>query len=112
MKLYRIIPNCSIPTFFGFHAQTFGPLILIPGMMVTKRVLTHELRHVEHFYAAWVWAFAFWVVLNPGPFWLLATPFAYALVYTLAGCYAVLRGGHWYRDNPFEKDARRHAGEV
>ena len=111
MKLpHLIVTNSKIPTFFGFHAQTFGPVILIPGTMVTKRVLTHELRHVYHFYVCWALALGL-LPYYPNWLWLLATPLAYSIAYTLAGCYAVLRGGNWYRSNWFEKDARRHAGE-
>jgi hypothetical protein len=52
-----------------------------------------------------------WVIVQP-PLWgLLATPLTYALAYVLAGFYAMVCGGQWYHDNPFERDARRHAGE-
>jgi hypothetical protein len=33
------------------------------------------------------------------------------LAYPAGSVYAVLRGGHFYRDNPFEKAARKAAGQ-
>jgi len=112
MKFYRIIPNSKIPTFFGFSAQTFGPFILIPGNTVHYRVLTHEKHHVAQFYMGWLVGLLLWMVVDVSWWWLLATPLTFSVAYTLAGLVALARGGRWYRDNWFEKDARRHAGEV
>jgi len=116
---HKVVKRSWLPVFFGklfshgpFQAQTVGPFIFLPGDSFSHiRVYVHELRHVTHFYIGWLVGGAVWLALTPSWWWLLATPFTYTLAYVLAGFYAMVRGSTWYHDNPFERDARRHAGE-
>lgn len=71
-------------------AMTLGHVILGAGPRTLDRCRAHELVHVRQ---AERW----------GPLFLPA--------YLAAGLWALLRGRHPYRDNPFEREARRVAGE-
>lgn len=72
--------------------QCLGGVILVrsTGPISTARTLVHEGQHVFQ-----------QMVL--GPFILLAYP--------VSSFAALVRGRHWYRDNVFEIDARREAGQ-
>lgn len=116
--IYFIVRRSWVPVFFGkvfshgpFQAQTMGPVVFFPGDEVEPRVLIHERYHVLQWYVSCVVAIALWLIARPPPGWLLLVPFAYLVAYSLAGFYAMARGGNWYHDNPFERAARRHAGE-
>ncbi|MGH2735629.1 MAG: hypothetical protein ACRDKZ_08615 [Actinomycetota bacterium] len=67
-----------------YRAITFGHVVLSIDQL-DRATLTHELVHVRQYER--------WGVL------LL-------IVYPLASLLALLRGGHFYRDNPFEIEAR------
>jgi uncharacterized protein (DUF2062 family) len=67
--------------------MALGHVILATDPQTLERVRSHELWHVRQ-YEAW------------GPFFLPA--------YALASVIAMARGGHFYRDNRFEIDARNH----
>ncbi|MGC8642527.1 MAG: hypothetical protein ACP5XB_21945 [Isosphaeraceae bacterium] len=74
----------------GFLAMTLGHVILGSGAAELDLVRDHEQAHVRQ---AEAW----------GP--------AFIPAYLLASVLAWRRGGHYYRDNWFERDARRAAGE-
>jgi len=73
-------------------AYTWGAVIVLerPGMAGDARLVAHELEHTRQSFAL-------------GPLM--------PVVYVLASLVAVLRGGHWYRDNRLEVAARA-AGEA
>jgi hypothetical protein len=71
-------------------AMTLGHVILGRDLECLEICREHELVHVRQ---AEVWGGAFI------PAYLLASVLAWS------------RGGHYYFDNPFERDARRRAGE-
>ncbi len=73
----RRLPYCAV---------TFGHLVIGIDADDLHRLRAHEHAHVRQ-YERW------------GPLFLLAYP--------AAGVLSWLRGGHPYRDNPFEVDARR-----
>lgn len=74
----------------GFHAMTLGHVILGKSAAALDLVREHEQAHVRQ---AERW----------GPVFIPA--------YLVASVLAWKRGGHYYRDNWFERDARRAAGE-
>lgn len=107
-----------LPYFFGtlfshrpFQAMTIGPFIFAPKRIADGRVLIHEIRHVQHFWLAWIVGIAAFAIIRPSWFWLALTPFAYTVAYVVAGLFSLLRGGTFYHDCWFERDARRKAGE-
>jgi len=115
---YFIVRNSWPPVFFGklfshgpFHAWTLGPWIFFPTDHVEPRVLVHERVHVKQFYLSWAVALVAWAVFRPSWLWLVLTPLAFPWAYVLAGFYAMFRGRDWYHGNPFERAARRVAGE-
>lgn len=115
---HRIVGNSPFPRWFGhlavghpFAAWTFMVWICVPETTIAPQVLVHEQRHVEQFYAGWALGLTLWALFLPGWWWLLLTPFTYTVAYLAAGLYAMVRHQHFYRDNVFERDARRHAGE-
>lgn len=72
---------------WGYRAMTLGHVVL--GIdELDEEILAHELGHV-HQHEIW------------GPLFIPA--------YLLATLWAVVRGRHYYRDNPFEVAARRGA---
>ena len=71
-----------------YRAITFGHVVLAVDEL-DDGVLAHELVHVRQ-YERW------------GP--------AYVPLYLAASLAALLRGGHAYRDNAFEAEARRISG--
>lgn len=81
--LRRLVPLAG-----GAAAVTFGHVVLGTDARALERTRAHERVHVRQ-YERW------------GPLFLPA--------YLLAGAHAWLRGGHPYRDNRFEIEAR--AGE-
>jgi hypothetical protein len=78
------------PTRLRFHAITLGHVILGTDPPTLARLRAHEQVHVRQ-YERW------------GPLFFLAYPAASAWLW--------LRGGRPYRDNPFERQARRESGE-
>ena len=72
-----------------YTAITFGHVVLSVKEPLADDVLEHELVHVRQ-YERW------------GPF--------FGPLYWWESLRAVLRGGHFYRDNRFEVEARRIAG--
>jgi hypothetical protein len=74
----------------GFHAMTLGHVILGRSAADLDLVRNHEQAHVRQ---AERW----------GPAFLPA--------YLAASVLAYCRGGHYYRDNWYERDARRASGE-
>ncbi|WP_250847030.1 hypothetical protein [Aquisphaera insulae] len=74
----------------GFNAMTLGHVILGRSASVLDDLRDHEQAHVRQ---AERW----------GP--------AFIPAYLVASYMAHRRGGHYYRDNWFEQDARRAAGE-
>lgn len=119
MKLPHVIRYDSrVPVLLGrlfigrpFAAWTAGVWTFVPGRLLSAQIVTHEYRHVQQFAVLWVAALGLWSLLTPSWWWLLATPLAHGAAVGLAGLYAWTRGGHPYRDNWFERDARRYAGE-
>lgn len=79
------------PSRLRFHAITLGHVILGTDPVTLARLRAHEQVHVRQ-YMRW------------GPLFFVAYPAASAWLW--------LRGGRAYRDNPFEVQARREAGEV
>lgn len=79
------------PTRLRFHAITLGHVILGTDPVTLARLRAHEQVHVRQ-YERW------------GPLFFLAYPAASAWLW--------LRGGRPWRDNPFERQARRDAGEA
>ena len=69
-----------------FDAFTWGEVIVFRVPTFSARLLKHELRHAEQ--ARWF-----------GPLM--------PVVYGLCSLWALLKGGHAYRDNALEVDARR-----
>jgi hypothetical protein len=74
----------------GFDAMTLGHAILGRSSLLLDLVRDHEQVHVRQ---AERW----------GPVFIPA--------YLVASVLAWRRGGHYYRDNWFERDARRSCGE-
>lgn len=72
---------------FRAYGLTLGHVVLGADPASLDLVWLHELRHVRQ-YELW------------GPFFLPA--------YALSSLFAWARGGHYYRDNRFEIDARAH----
>ena len=70
-------------------AMTLGHVVLARDTAASDVHRAHEIGHVRQ-------------VELLGPFFLPA--------YFLAAAWARLRGGHWYRDNWFERDADRRSG--
>jgi hypothetical protein len=72
---------------FGFAAFAWGATVIVAdaSFLDSRPLVRHELEHVAQARR--------WGVLLP-------------LAYVLAGCWAVLRGGQWYWDNYFERQAR------
>jgi hypothetical protein len=70
----------------GWAGITIGQVIIFESDVVDLTLLTHELRHV-------------WQQRRWGPLFFPA--------YGVASLLALARGGHAYRDNPFEVDARK-----
>jgi hypothetical protein len=112
-----IVTNSRLPAIFGrfyigrpFTAQSIAAWIFLPGTSTTMPVLRHESRHVDQFYVGWAIGLALWLLLTPGWWWLLATPFVRFVAYGVSGLYAKVTGRP-YRQNWFERDARRAAGE-
>lgn len=90
------LPGGLCEAFFrktGAAAFTWGGVIVLAseGLLQNARLLDHEQRH-------------FWQARILGPLMPLA--------YAAAALLAVADGGHWYRDNWFENDARKAAAEV
>jgi hypothetical protein len=89
----HVVPLLQRPAgrlFRNWLAITLGRHILA-WRPLSESELAHEVAHVQQ----WVrhgWSFP--------------------AVYALASVRAVMSGGHWYRDNAFEKEARAAAGEV
>lgn len=75
----------------GVAAITFGHVILGRDALTLARVRSHERVHVAQ-YERW------------GPLFLPA--------YLAASAWAWARRGDAYRDNPFEREARRLSGEL
>jgi hypothetical protein len=116
------------PTFFGklsigrpFTAWTFGFwTFLNPDYRLTydvlQRVIRHEYQHVIQFVLGWgvgVVAFILCYLIDPLSFWwLLLSPLTFSFSYAIASLVAFLGGGHPYRDNFFEVEARGAAGEL
>ena len=71
-----------------YSAITFGHVILCAGEM-DDVTLAHELVHVAQYDRLGVFFFP---------------------AYGLASLGALIRGGHHYKDNRFEREARREAG--
>lgn len=94
-----------------FLAVTLGPVIFFPGRGIDLRVLRHEMRHVHQFYVFWALGLLAWLVIRPAWWWLCLTPLTFTGCYVMAGIIGLFFDRDFYRDNPFEKDARRHAGE-
>ena len=74
---------------WGYRAITFGHVVLSVDAPVAPQVWRHELHHVRQ-YERW--------------------GVALLLAYPLASLWALLRGRHPYRDNPFEISARTRNG--
>ena len=113
-----IVRRSRIPVVVGtlvigrpFLAQTIGPWIFVRGDVIHVRVLRHETRHVHQFYIGFGIGLALWLLFQPSMWWLLATPLTFTVAYVLAGIVALVQGKHAYRQNWFERDARRYAGE-
>lgn len=79
------------PDRLRFHAITLGHVILGTDPDTLARLRAHEQVHVRQ-YERW------------GPLFLVAYPAASAWLW--------LRGRRPHRDNPFERQARREAGEA
>jgi len=77
-----------VPSWAG--AQTWGRVILVAEGQDWRAHWPHEYVHVRQWRR--------WRVLFP-------------LAYLLASLFVWIRGGHPYRDNPFEVEARRRAHE-
>jgi hypothetical protein len=74
---------------FRFGAITLGEIVIYRDSEAYQALKAHELRHVSQ-----------WRLLGP----------LFPLVYGAASLLALLQGGHGYRDNALEVDARKHAG--
>lgn len=118
--MVRVVGNSKLPVWMGnlivghpFAAWTFMFWVFVPGKTVTATVLHHESRHVQQFLFITGCVMAlFALMLHPAwyaypIFFVLSHPIAMGV----ASVIATLRGGHIYRDNWFEKDARHYAGE-
>jgi hypothetical protein len=83
--------GASWPPRLGWHytAITFGHVVLSVRDPIPDDVLRHELEHVRQ-YEIW------------GPF--------FVPLYWLTSLAAIVRGRHFYRDNPFEAAARARSG--
>jgi hypothetical protein len=115
---YFVVRRSWLPVFFGklfshgpFQAWTFGPWIFFPTDRVEYRVLRHESRHVQQFFAGWLLGLILWLVLTPSFWWLLATPLTYTAAYVVVGIGGLFFDRSFYHQNLFERDARRYAGE-
>ncbi|MQB01170.1 MAG: hypothetical protein GEU78_12905 [Actinobacteria bacterium] len=73
-----------------YRAITFGHIVLALEEL-DEKTLAHELEHVRQYEKAGI---------------------LYVPLYLLASLRAVLKGGHYYRDNSFEVAARRAAGSA
>jgi hypothetical protein len=80
----------SLANRFGFDAMTLGHVILGRNARCLEALRDHEQAHVRQ-------------VERWGPVFIPA--------YLAASVLAWRRGGHYYRDNWFERDARRTCGE-
>lgn len=74
-----------------YIALTLGHVVLSVHDPISPDVMAHEMVHVRQ-WERW------------GPAMIVAYP--------LASVMAVLRGGHHYRDNPFERAARQEAASF
>jgi hypothetical protein len=80
----RLLPNWAA-------AQTWGEVILFKAIYdfeTQTKIFKHELAHVDQ-----------WQILGP----------LFFVLYPLASLLALLTGGHYYKDNAFERDAREVA---
>jgi hypothetical protein len=75
---------------WGYRAITFGHVVLSIDEL-DPTTFEHEMEHVRQ-YERWG---------------LLYFP-----AYLVGSIWALLRGGHYYRDNPFEKKARLAASAI
>lgn len=75
--------------FGGYYGVTYGNVVLLSSE-AHPTTIVHEMVHVYQ-------------CMILGPLMVLAYP--------LASLIARLQGGSWYRDNWFEKQARRYAGQ-
>jgi len=117
---HRLVINSWWPKFFGkmfvghaFTAWTYMIWTCVPGHTVPPfRVWRHEERHVQQWAVLTVAVLVLFALLRLAWYaYPLAVLLAHPVAVGLAGLVATLRGGHAYRDNWFEVDARRHAGE-
>lgn len=108
---FWVIRNAWLPRRFGFQAQTVGPWIFFPSSRIDLRVLRHETLHVAQFWIGWILGLAAWAIVQPGWWWLIATPLTHLAAYTVVGLVGMCFGRSFYHDNPFERAARKHAGE-
>jgi hypothetical protein len=76
-----------LPGCMQFGAITLGHVILAADLETLDQLRAHEQVHVRQ-YERWG------LVFVPA--------------YLLAGLWTILRGGHPYRDNPFEREAQLH----
>lgn len=76
---------------FRYVAMTLGHVVLSVDAPIPPEVVAHEMVHVRQ-WERW------------GPAMIVAYP--------LGSLVAVLRGGHHYRDNPFERNARQEANSA
>ena len=118
MRFYAIVRGSKLPVVFGnlfddepWQAWTAGFIIFFPTKLIELRVLVHEIDHVKHWWLFFLGSLALWALFRPALPWLLLAPFAYLIVYSVAGFRAMASGGDWYEDNWFERHARRAAGE-
>jgi hypothetical protein len=89
----HVVPVLQRPAarlFRDWLAITLGRHILA-WRPLSESELAHELAHVQQ------WARHGW---------------SFPVAYALASVRAVATGGHWYRDNAFEREARAAADQV
>lgn len=112
------VRKSALPKFFGnlfigrpFVAWTIGFWTFLPGRLYpTVRVKVHEFVHVKQFAVCWITAIVVSIAFR-SLIGILLSPLCFVLTYGFASLVIVMSGGHWYRDNPFEVEARRIAGE-
>lgn len=99
----------------AFVAWTFCNVTFVAGRQITPAQLRHEYRHVQQWaIVGGLWAAVVLALAGLGVvswWWLAGTPLAFTGVYLIEMGRAWGRGTHPYRDNWFERDARRVAGE-
>lgn len=89
----HVVPVLQRPAgrlFRDWLAITLGRHILA-WRPLSESELAHEVTHVQQ------WARHGW---------------SFPMAYAVASARAVMTGGHWYRDNAFEREARAAADEV